>query len=186
MTFRSLFALSSIGSEAFRFIDAPAAGDGPLLKGAMWYPCWLPQQIEYARLLLGGIVVPVAVDIPVYAGWCISVFYMQRGGDATRLRRLHITSPSPAKLRVICTPKSIVSLPSALSKSFCRQIKTLWPSVRKPSWVRTKSQTLSSAPPRDTGRLGPRAASCPRGARRDCGKVRCSHCCGWRQAWSIG
>ena len=45
----------------------------------MWYPCWLPQQIEYARLLLGGIVVPVAVDIPVYAGWCISVFLHAAG-----------------------------------------------------------------------------------------------------------
>ena len=104
----------------------------------MWYPCWLPQQIEYARLQLGGIVVPIAVDIPVYAGWCLSVFgapllyrnvrlaesvvraYMQRGGDAARLLRLDITSLSPAKLRVICTPKSIVSLPSALSESFSR------------------------------------------------------------------
>jgi hypothetical protein len=92
-------------AAGFRFIDAPAAADGPLLKGAMWYPCWLPQQIEYARFQLGGIVVPVAVDLPVYAVWCISVFgapplyrnvrlaesvvrsYMQRGGDATRLRR---------------------------------------------------------------------------------------------------
>jgi hypothetical protein len=94
----------------FRFIDAPAAGDGALLKGAMWHHCWLPQQIEYARLQLGGIVVPVAVYIPVYADWCLSVFgapplyrnvrlaesvvqsYMQRGGDAARLCRLHITS----------------------------------------------------------------------------------------------
>jgi hypothetical protein len=41
-------------AAGFRFIDAPAAADGPLLKGAMWCPCWLPQQIEYARFQLGG------------------------------------------------------------------------------------------------------------------------------------
>jgi hypothetical protein len=23
----------------FRFIEVPAAADGPLLNGAMWYPC---------------------------------------------------------------------------------------------------------------------------------------------------
>lgn len=48
-------------AAGFRFIDALAAADGPPLKGVMWYPCWLPQQIEYARFQLGGIVVPVAV-----------------------------------------------------------------------------------------------------------------------------
>jgi hypothetical protein len=57
-------------AAGFRFIDAPAVADGPPLKGAMWYPCWLPQQAEYARFQLGGIVVPVALDLPVCAGWC--------------------------------------------------------------------------------------------------------------------
>jgi hypothetical protein len=159
-------AVTLAQAAGFRFIDAPAVADGPPLKGAMWSPCWLPQRIEYARFQLGGIVVPVALDLPVYAGWCISVFGapplhrsvrlpesvvrsdVQRGGDAAHLRRRAFD------VALFC------ETPSYLYSEFDRQLavgtvgillpidKTLWPSVRRPSCARTKSQTLSSAPPK--------------------------------------
>jgi hypothetical protein len=59
----------------FRFIDAPAAADGPLLKGSdvvsllatatnriRAFPAWRDRRSSRHR------------PLPVYAGWCISVF----------------------------------------------------------------------------------------------------------------
>lgn len=67
---------------------------------------------------------------------------------------LYMTSPSPAKLRGICNPKSIVSLPSALSESFWPIDKNVM-AVRAKAFmrVRTKSQTLSSPPPKTFANL---------------------------------
>jgi predicted dienelactone hydrolase len=48
-------------AAGFRFIEVPADADGPVLKGAMWYPCSEPQD----RIDLGPYTLSVAKDCPI-------------------------------------------------------------------------------------------------------------------------
>ena len=55
--------LAAAGGHAagFRFMELPAAADGPALEGAMWYPCTEPP----GELQLGLFTVPAAKDCPL-------------------------------------------------------------------------------------------------------------------------
>jgi predicted dienelactone hydrolase len=48
-------------AAGFRFIEAPADADGPVLRGAMWYPCAEPP----GEITVGRITLPAVKDCPL-------------------------------------------------------------------------------------------------------------------------
>jgi predicted dienelactone hydrolase len=64
-----------VQAAGFRFIEVPADADGPVLKGAMWYPCAEPA----GEVRLGPFTLPVAKGCPI-SGDRLPLVVVSHGG----------------------------------------------------------------------------------------------------------